>query len=123
VRVNVLALAALNLWRRPLPQVLKETIMDPIGASSTWRWFGYENSWIVLDGSPVQSVSGGGHWGGGMFINAYDMATTATASFFRARRQAPSRISATAPTSCTSTRTTTWWRSRAGSSAARSTSS
>src|SRR5712692_1451523 len=73
-RTNVLALAALNVWRRPLPQVLKENIMDPIGATSTWRWFGYENSWIVLDGSPVQSVSGGGHWGGGMFINAYDMA-------------------------------------------------
>ena len=67
VRVNALALAALNVWRRPLPQVLKETIMDPIGASSTWRWFGYENSWIVLDGVPVQSVSGGGHWGGGMY--------------------------------------------------------
>lgn len=74
VRVNVLALAALNVWRRPLPQVLKETIMDPIGASNTWRWFGYENSWVVLDGMPVQSVTGGGHWGGGMFINAYDMA-------------------------------------------------
>jgi CubicO group peptidase (beta-lactamase class C family) len=72
-RVNALALAALNVWRRPLPQVLKETIMDPIGASSTWRWFGYENSWVVLDGNIVQSVSGGGHWGGGMFINAYDM--------------------------------------------------
>ena len=73
VRVNALALAALNVWRRPLPQVLKETIMDPIGASDTWRWFGYENSWVVLDGNIVQSVSGGGHWGGGMFINAYDM--------------------------------------------------
>jgi CubicO group peptidase (beta-lactamase class C family) len=73
VRVNALALAALNVWRRPLPQVLKETIMDPIGASNTWRWFGYENSWIVLDGIAAQSVSGGGHWGGGMFINAYDM--------------------------------------------------
>jgi len=48
--------------------------MEPIGASSTWRWYGYKNSWIVLDGSMVQSVSGGGHWGGGMFINAYDMA-------------------------------------------------
>jgi len=48
--------------------------MDEIGASNTWRWFGYENSWIVLDGVNVQSVSGGGHWGGGMFINAYDMA-------------------------------------------------
>jgi len=73
-RVNALALAALNVWRRPLPQVLKETIMDPIGASGTWRWFGYENSFVVLDGTVMQSVSGGGHWGGGMFINAYDMA-------------------------------------------------
>jgi CubicO group peptidase (beta-lactamase class C family) len=74
VRVNALALATLNVWRKPLPQVLKENIMDPIGASNTWRWFGYSNSWIVLDGQAVQSVSGGGHWGGGMFINAFDMA-------------------------------------------------
>src|SRR5688572_28401092 len=74
VRTNALALAALNVWRRPLPQVLKEHVMDPIGASSTWRWFGYENSWIVLDGMAVQSVTGGGHWGGGLFINAFDMA-------------------------------------------------
>jgi hypothetical protein len=73
VRVNALALAATSVWRRPLPQVLKTFIMDPIGASNTWRWNGYRNSWIVLDGQPVQSVSGGGHWGGGMFINAYDM--------------------------------------------------
>jgi CubicO group peptidase (beta-lactamase class C family) len=73
VRVNVLALAALNIWRKPLPEVLKENIMDPIGASQTWRWFGYENSWVVLDGKIVQAVGGGGHWGGGMFINAYDM--------------------------------------------------
>src|SRR5262249_38979492 len=41
---------------------------------STWRWFGYENSWVVIDGEVMQSVSGGGHWGGGMFIDAYDMA-------------------------------------------------
>ncbi len=74
VRVNALALAATSVWRRPLPQVLKQYIMDPIGASNTWRWTGYRNAWIVLDGQPVQSVSGGGHWGGGMFINAYDMA-------------------------------------------------
>ena len=74
VRVNALALAATSVWRRPLPQVLKQYIMDPIGASNTWRWTGYRNAWIVLDGQPVQSVSGGGHWGGGMFINAFDMA-------------------------------------------------
>jgi len=73
VRVNALALATTCVWRKSLPQVLKTYIMDPIGAGSTWRWNGYRNAWIVLDGQPVQSVSGGGHWGGGMFINAYDM--------------------------------------------------
>ncbi len=74
VRVNVLALAATNIWRRPLPEVLRDNLMDPIGASRTWRWNGYDNAWITLDGRPVQVVSGGGHWGGGLFINAWDMA-------------------------------------------------
>ena len=73
-RVNALALAALNVWRRPLPQVLRELVMDPIGASPMWRWYGYDNSWVVLDGQLIQSVSGGGHWGGGLFISAYDQA-------------------------------------------------
>ena len=73
-RVNVLALAALQVWRQPLPEILRDKIMEPIGASNTWRWYGYDNSWIVLDGKLVQSVSGGGHWGGGMMINAWDMA-------------------------------------------------
>src|SRR6266850_2274230 len=73
VRVNVMALAALQVWRRSLPDVLREDVMEPIGASSTWRWHGYENSWVEIDGQKVQSVSGGGHWGGGMFINAWDM--------------------------------------------------
>jgi CubicO group peptidase (beta-lactamase class C family) len=74
VRVNATALASLMVWRRPLPQVLREYVMDPIGASNTWRWYGYDNSWIILDGQLVQSVAGGAHWGGGMIINARDMA-------------------------------------------------
>ncbi|HET9264142.1 MAG TPA: serine hydrolase [Vicinamibacterales bacterium] len=74
VRVNLLALCALHVLRTPLPQVLREEVMDPIGASSTWRWHGYENSWIELDGQRMQSMTGGGHWGGGMFISARDMA-------------------------------------------------
>lgn len=74
VRVNLLAYAALQVWRKPLPQVLKQRIMDPIGASSTWRWYGYSNSWLELDGLRIQSVSGGGHSGGGLFINTLDHA-------------------------------------------------
>lgn len=74
VRVNLLAYALLQVWRKPLPQVLKEEIMDPIGASTTWRWFGYENSWTNVDGIQMQSVSGGGHSGGGLFISTQDHA-------------------------------------------------
>jgi len=73
-RVNLLALAGTNIWRKPLQVVLKELLMDPIGATATWRWMGYENSWIIMDGQAVEIPSGGGHWGGGMFINAYDQA-------------------------------------------------
>lgn len=74
VRVNVLAYALTHVWRKPLPQVLREQIMDPIGASTTWRWFGYENAWTVIDGMQMQSVTGGGHSGGGLFISTEDMA-------------------------------------------------
>lgn len=74
VRVNLLAYALLQVWRKPLPMVLKEKIMDPIGASTTWRWYGYEHSWVNIDGVMMQSVSGGGHFGGGLFISAEDQA-------------------------------------------------
>ncbi|UZR94910.1 serine hydrolase domain-containing protein [Chondrinema litorale] len=74
VRVNLLAYSLLNVWRKPLPMVLKEKIMDPIGASTTWRWYGYEHSFVTIDGLKMQSVSGGGHSGGGVFINTYDHA-------------------------------------------------
>jgi Beta-lactamase len=106
VRVNALALAATSVWRKPLPQVLKENIMDVIGASNTWRWTGYRNSWIVLDGQAVQSVSGGGHWGGGMFINAFDMARFGLLTLNKGNWQGRQLISeqwikqATTPTAC-----------------------
>ena len=74
VRVNLLAYSLLQVWRKPLPVVLKEKIMDPIGASTTWRWCGYENSFVIMDGLSMQSVSGGGHHGGGIFINTLDHA-------------------------------------------------
>lgn len=74
VRVNVLAYSLTQVWRKPLPQVLKEELMDKIGASTTWRWFGYKDAWTVIDGQQMKSVTGGGHSGGGIFISAEDMA-------------------------------------------------
>ena len=74
VRVNLLSFSLLNVFREALPKILKTRVMDEIGASSTWRWYGYDNSMVVMDGVNVQSVSGGGHFGGGIFINSLDHA-------------------------------------------------
>ncbi|MGB5461713.1 MAG: serine hydrolase [Eudoraea sp.] len=74
VRVNVLAYALTHVWRKPVPVVLKEHIMDKIGASTTWRWYGYENAWTVIDGIKMKSVTGGGNSGAGIFISTEDMA-------------------------------------------------
>jgi CubicO group peptidase (beta-lactamase class C family) len=74
VRVNLLSLALLHLWRRPLPEIFRQEIMAPIGASAGWEWHGYRSSAVEIDGRPITSVSGGGHWGGGVFINARDQA-------------------------------------------------
>lgn len=74
VRVNLLAYSLLQVYRKPLPVILREKIMNPIGASSTWRWYGYDNAWVNIDGIKMQSVTGGGHSGGGLFINTEDHA-------------------------------------------------
>lgn len=74
VRVNVLAYALTHVWRKPVPAVLKEYLMDKIGASTTWRWYGYEKAWTVIDGIKMKSVTGGGHSGAGIFISTADMA-------------------------------------------------
>lgn len=74
VRINLLVYALTLLLRRPLPDVLGERVMVPLGASELWSWHGYRNSTVQLDGRLVVSVSGGAHWGGGLFIPASDLA-------------------------------------------------
>jgi len=77
VRINQLSLALLHLFRRPLPEVFRDAITRPCGASDDWRWVGYDNSWVEIDGRRVQSVPGGTHWGGGMSIDSLDQARIA----------------------------------------------
>ncbi len=74
IRVNQLARALLYLFERPLPEVFREAIMRPIGASEDWQWVGYDSSWVEINGQRMQSVTGGTHWGGGMSISARDQA-------------------------------------------------
>ena len=74
VRINRLSLSLLRTFKEPVPDVFRREVMDVIGASNTWRWIPYHNSFVELDGRKVASVSGGTRWGGGMWINAMDMA-------------------------------------------------
>ena len=75
VRVNRTALALLCVCGEPLPDVLKREIMDPIGASDKWEWHGYgDHSMVDVDGLVTESVSGGAHWGGGLWIDTLDHA-------------------------------------------------
>jgi CubicO group peptidase (beta-lactamase class C family) len=74
VRINLLALALTLLWGRPLDAVLRDELMAPIGAPTGWEWHGYEDAVVVVGGRPVPVVSGGAHWGGGLWMRATDHA-------------------------------------------------
>jgi len=77
VRINQLSLALMHLFRRPLPEVFRESIARPCGVSDAWTWTGYDDvpgSWCTIDGRRMQTVPGGSHWGGGIRISARDQA-------------------------------------------------
>jgi CubicO group peptidase (beta-lactamase class C family) len=74
VRINRLGLSLLRTFQKPVPDVFREQVMDVIGASNTWRWIPYHNSFVEINGRKVASVSGGTRWGGGVWINSMDMA-------------------------------------------------
>ena len=74
IRVNALALAALHVWRKPLPTVLEREVMTPIGASPSWAWHAYDNAKVKIGSELLASVPGGAHWGGGLWISALDHA-------------------------------------------------
>jgi CubicO group peptidase (beta-lactamase class C family) len=74
VRVNRFSLSMLRLFGEGLPAILKSGIMDPIGASTSWRWLGYDNSNVEIGGRQIASVTGGTRWGGGIWMNSEDLA-------------------------------------------------
>jgi len=73
-RINRFALSLLRVFGKPVPEVFQQEVMDPIGASNTWKWLPYTNSYVDINGKLMPSVSGGTRWGGGMWINSWDMA-------------------------------------------------
>jgi CubicO group peptidase (beta-lactamase class C family) len=73
VRINRFSLSLLHLFETGLPDVLKASIMDPIGASQDWHWLPYANAYVEIHGQKIGSVSGG-TWGGGLWINSEDLA-------------------------------------------------
>jgi CubicO group peptidase (beta-lactamase class C family) len=74
VRINRLSLALLHVFRQPLAEVLRDAVMDPIGASREWEWQPYRNAYVEIGGVAMPSVPGGSHWGGGLWMSSRDHA-------------------------------------------------
>lgn len=74
VRINQLSLALLHVFRRPLPEVFVELVLKPLGGGEGFRWVGYDDAWVEIDGRRMPSVPGGTHWGAGVSIGARDQA-------------------------------------------------
>jgi CubicO group peptidase (beta-lactamase class C family) len=74
VRINRFALSLLRVFGRAVPDVFQDEVMGPIGASTSWKWVPYTNSYADVNGRQVASVSGGTRWGGGLWIDSWDMA-------------------------------------------------
>ena len=94
IRINQFSLALMHIFERALPDVFKEYVADPIGVSHTWSWHGYENSYVEINGNHLQSVPGGGHWGGGLVISPADQALIGQLMLQRGQWQGRSLISA-----------------------------
>jgi CubicO group peptidase (beta-lactamase class C family) len=74
VRMNRFALSLLRVFKKPIPDVFRDEVMTPIGASTSWKWVPYISAYVDIDGTRMASIAGGTRWGGGMWINSYDMA-------------------------------------------------
>ena len=74
VRINLLTYALTLLVGRPLPDVLRERFMEPMGSTGRWSWHGYRDSVANVDGRRIAVVAAGAHWGGGLVMSAKDLA-------------------------------------------------
>lgn len=74
VRINQLSLALLYLFGRALPEVFRDALMRPLGATDDWQWRAYDDAFVRIGHERVPSVPGGTHWGGGVSISARDQA-------------------------------------------------
>ena len=115
VRVNRLALSVLRLFRKPLPDVFRDEIAQPIGMSDSWVWHGYFNAFAEIDGKRMPSVSGGGHWGAGFWASTLDHARFGLLALHRGNWAGKQLVSerwfdlATAPTPIRPNYGFMWW--------------
>ena len=57
VRMNRFALSLLRVFKQPIPDVFRDEVMNPIGASTTWKWVPYTNAYVDIDGKRMASVA------------------------------------------------------------------
>ena len=58
VRINQLSLALLHLFRRPLAEVFREAVLQPIDAGAGFRWTPYDDAWVEIAGRRIVVSAG-----------------------------------------------------------------
>jgi CubicO group peptidase (beta-lactamase class C family) len=71
IRTNLLSLSLTTLLGRGLDEVLRDRVMAPMGAGDGWSWRGLHGM-RTAEGHAV--VTGGSHWGGGLWMSARQLA-------------------------------------------------
>ena len=57
MHINHFSLSLLRLFKKQIPDVFSDEVMNPIGASTTWKWVPYTNAYVDIDGKRTTSVS------------------------------------------------------------------
>ncbi|MGE4428259.1 MAG: serine hydrolase domain-containing protein [Solirubrobacteraceae bacterium] len=75
IRTNLCSLALTHLNGASGLEVLRDRVLVPIGGAPDVRWHGLDGMRTTLtDGRTVDVVTGGSHWGGGLWTTATDLA-------------------------------------------------
>ena len=94
MRTNLLSLALTHVHGRALGDVLRERVMEPIGAGAGWSWRGLHQ---MRTRRRALVVTGGSHWGGGLWATARDSRASGCCTCARASGRAAVAVARVVP--------------------------
>ncbi len=74
VRTNLCSLALTHLLGASNAASLGARVLEPLGCAPGWSWHGLDQMRTRIGGEELAVPTGDGHWGGGLWLSAEDLA-------------------------------------------------